>query len=105
MLDTGVFDENRYFDVTVEYAKATPDDILIRITIDNRGPEAAELHVLPQLWARNTWDWRPGIPEPRLPARAPASPPGTTACPTGGSRSTPIRSGCSAATKPIQAAL
>ena len=66
LLDTGIFDEGRYFDVTVEYAKATPDDILIRITIDNRGPEAANLHVLPQLWARNTWDWRPGIPEPKL---------------------------------------
>jgi hypothetical protein len=66
LLDTGVFDEDRYFDVTVEYAKASPGDILIRITIDNRGPDAAGLHVLPQLWARNTWDWRPGIPEPRL---------------------------------------
>jgi hypothetical protein len=66
LLDTGVFDENRYFDVMVEYAKAAPDDILIRITIDNRGPDAAELHVLPQLWARNTWDWRPGIPQPGL---------------------------------------
>jgi hypothetical protein len=66
LLDTGVFDGGRYFDVTVEYAKATPDDILMRITIDNRGPEAADLHALPQLWARNTWDWRPGIPEPKL---------------------------------------
>ena len=66
LLDTGVFDQGRYFDVMVEYAKADPDDILIRITIDNRGPDTAELHVLPQLWARNTWDWRPGIPEPRL---------------------------------------
>ena len=66
LLDTGVFDDDRYFDVTVEYAKATPEDILIRITIDNRGPDAADLHVLPHLWARNTWDWRPGIPEPRL---------------------------------------
>ncbi|MDR3533665.1 MAG: glucosidase [Rhodopila sp.] len=66
LLDTGVFDDGRYFDVAVEYAKATPEDILIRITIDNAGPEAATLHVLPQLWARNTWDWRPGIPEPRL---------------------------------------
>ena len=66
LLDTGVFDESRYFDVMIEYAKAAPDDILIRITVDNRGPAAAELHVLPQLWARNTWDWRPGIPEPRL---------------------------------------
>jgi hypothetical protein len=66
LLDTGVFEQNRYFDVTVEYAKATPGDILIRITIDNRGPDAAELHVLPQLWARNTWDWRSGIPKPGL---------------------------------------
>jgi hypothetical protein len=60
LLHTGIFDEDRYFDVMVEYAKATPEDILIRITIDNRGPDAADLHVLPQLWARNTWDWRPG---------------------------------------------
>ncbi|HYZ25206.1 MAG TPA: glucosidase [Rhodopila sp.] len=66
LIDTGVFDQRRYFDVMVEYAKADPEDILIRITIDNRGPEAAPLHVLPQLWARNTWDWRPGIPEPSL---------------------------------------
>jgi hypothetical protein len=66
LLDTGVFAENRYFDVMVEYAKAAPGDILIRITIDNRGPDAADLHVLPHLWARNTWDWRPGIPEPKL---------------------------------------
>ncbi|WP_428484139.1 MGH1-like glycoside hydrolase domain-containing protein [Rhodopila sp.] len=66
LLDTGVFDQDRYFDVAVEYAKATPEDILIRVTIDNRGPEAADLHVLPQLWARNTWDWRPGIPRPIL---------------------------------------
>jgi hypothetical protein len=68
LLDTGIFDAGRYFDVTVEYAKATPEDILVRITIDNRGPDAATLHVLPQLWARNTWDWRPGIPEPLLSA-------------------------------------
>ena len=66
LLDTGVFAESRYFDVTIEYAKASAEDILLRITIDNRGPEAAELHVLPQLWARNTWDWRPGIPKPAL---------------------------------------
>src|ERR1700712_2926036 len=66
LLDTDVFQDNRYFDVTVEYGKAAPEDILIRITIDNRGPDAADLHVLPQLWARNTWDWRPGIPEPDL---------------------------------------
>jgi len=55
LLDTGVFDDDRYFDVFVEYAKASPDDILIRISAHNRGPEAAELHVLPTLWFRNTW--------------------------------------------------
>ncbi len=55
--DTGVFDENRYFDVLVEYAKAGPDDILIRATITNRGPDAAPLHVLPTIWFRNTWSW------------------------------------------------
>src|SRR6201996_8360656 len=66
LIDTGLFDEGRYFDVTVEYAKASPDDILIRITVDNRGPDPAELHLLPQLWARNTWIWRTGIDEPSL---------------------------------------
>jgi hypothetical protein len=55
--DTGIFGENRYFDVLAEYAKAGPDDILIRITIANRGPEQAPLHVLPTLWYRNTWSW------------------------------------------------
>ena len=60
LLDTGVFDDNRYFDILVEYAKATTDDILIRITASNRGPEAAELHLLPTLWFRNTWSWEPG---------------------------------------------
>src|SRR6185503_9774960 len=57
LIDTGIFDDNRYFDVFVEYAKASPDDILIRITATNRGPEAAPLHVLPTLWFRNTWAW------------------------------------------------
>jgi hypothetical protein len=55
--DTGAFDENRYFDVIAEYAKNTPDDVLIRITIANRGPDAATIHVLPTLWFRNTWSW------------------------------------------------
>jgi hypothetical protein len=55
LLDTGVFDEDRYFDVFVEYAKGGPEDILVRITVWNRGPEAAELHVLPTLWFRNDW--------------------------------------------------
>ena len=57
LLDTGVFDNNRYFDVFAEYAKASPDDILIRVTVANRGPEAATLHFLPTLWYRNTWVW------------------------------------------------
>ena len=55
LLDTGVFNDDRYFDVFVEYAKAGPEDILVRITAANRGPEAAELHLLPTLWFRNDW--------------------------------------------------
>jgi len=55
--DTGVFDESRYFDVHAEFAKASPDDILIRLTCSNRGPDAASLHLLPQVWLRNTWSW------------------------------------------------
>jgi hypothetical protein len=57
LLDTGVFDDNRYFDVFVEYAKADAEDVLVRITVHNRGPEAARLRVLPTLWFRNTWSW------------------------------------------------
>src|SRR5213596_2085150 len=57
LLDTGVFNEDRYFDVFVEYAKEGPEDILIQITVENRGPEPATLHVLPTLWFRNTWSW------------------------------------------------
>ncbi len=57
LLDTGIFHDNRYFDVFVEYAKASPEDVLVQITIHNRGPEAAELHILPTLWFRNTWSW------------------------------------------------
>ncbi|HVZ35013.1 MAG TPA: glucosidase, partial [Polyangiaceae bacterium] len=64
LIDTGVFDEDRYFDVFVEYAKASPEDLLIRITIHNRGPEAATLHVLPSLWFTNTWSWQPGSAKP-----------------------------------------
>ena len=56
---TGVFDEDRYFDVEIEYAKADIDDLLMRITIHNRGPEQASIHVLPQVWFRNTWSWAP----------------------------------------------
>ncbi len=57
LLDTGVFDDDRYFDVFVEYAKNGPDDILARITVHNRGPELAQIDLLPQLWFRNTWSW------------------------------------------------
>jgi hypothetical protein len=66
LLDTGVFDENRYFDVFVEYAKESPEDILIRIEVCNRGPEAATLHVLPTLWFRNRWSWGEDVPKPSL---------------------------------------
>ena len=57
LIHTGIFDEDRYFDVFVEYAKGSPDDVLIRIEAINRGPEAAELHLLPTVWFRNTWSW------------------------------------------------
>src|SRR5262252_7954449 len=66
LLDTGVFDQDRYFDVFVEYAKGSPDDILIKITVCNRGKEAASLHVLPTLWFRNTWSWAGGSSKPVL---------------------------------------
>ncbi len=57
LMDTGIFDEDRYFDVFVEYAKAGPTDLLMLVTIHNRGPEAAAIHLLPQVWFRNTWTW------------------------------------------------
>jgi hypothetical protein len=66
LLDTGVFDDDRYWDVFVEYAKAAPDDVLMRVTVHNRGPEAATIHVLPQLWFRNTWSWSTGGAKPQL---------------------------------------
>ncbi len=66
LVDTGVFAENRYFDVFVEYAKADPEDILARITVHNRGPEPARLHVLPTLWFRNTWSWGEDATRPVL---------------------------------------
>ncbi len=66
LLDTGVFDQDRYFDVFVEYAKKSPEDILIQITVHNRGPEAAELHVLPTLWFRNQWSWHANPDRPSL---------------------------------------
>jgi hypothetical protein len=68
LIDTGVFDDDRYFDVEVDYAKAGPDDLLMRVTVRNRGPEDAPVHVLPQLWFRNTWSAPPQIEKPRLEA-------------------------------------
>ena len=66
LLDTGVFAEDRYFDVFVEYAQAEPGEILMLVTAHNRGPEAAPLHLIPQLLLRNTWSWRPGAYKPQL---------------------------------------
>ena len=71
LLDTGAFDDDRYFDVFVEYAKEGPEDILVRITVHNRGPEAARLRVLPTLWFRNTWSWDGDQPKPSLREAAP----------------------------------
>jgi hypothetical protein len=69
LVDTGAVDAGRYFDVFVEYAQAEPGDVLLKITAHNRGPEAAPLHVLPQLWFRNSWSWKDGALRPQL-ARA-----------------------------------
>jgi Glycosyl hydrolase family 63 C-terminal domain len=66
IFDTGIFDEGRYFDVTVEYAKASPDDTLMRVTVVNRGPDETTLQLLPQLWARNMWSWTTEIPRARI---------------------------------------
>src|SRR5262252_4525755 len=66
LLDTGVFDQDRYFDVFVEYAKDAPEDILVRITVSNRGPEPAQIHVLPTRWFRNTWSWGGKVDKPQL---------------------------------------
>ena len=69
LLDTGVFDDDRYFDVFIEYAKESPEDILIRIIVHNRGPEAARLRALPTLWFRNTWSWDPSTSSEQVPLR------------------------------------
>jgi len=68
LLDTGLFDEDRYFDVFVEYAKGAPDETLMLVTVTNRGPDEARLHLMPQLFFRNHWSWKPGVPKPRLSA-------------------------------------
>ena len=64
LLDTGVFDGDRYWRIAADYAKAAPDDVLIRIAARNMGPEAAELHILPTLWFRNRWSWEDGVAKP-----------------------------------------
>jgi hypothetical protein len=66
LLDTGAFDEDRYFDVFVEYAKASPEDVLVQVTVHNRGPESATLHLLPTLWFRHTWSWAGGATRPQM---------------------------------------
>ena len=66
LLNTGVFDADRYFDVFVEYAKADPEDILIQVSVHNRGPEPAEVHLLPTLWFRNTWSWDKDATKPAM---------------------------------------
>ncbi|MCP9452651.1 MAG: glucosidase [Nitrospira sp.] len=66
LIDTGIFEEDRYFDIYVEYAKATPEDLLIRIQAINRGPDGARLTILPTLWFRNTWSWGLDVRRPRM---------------------------------------
>jgi hypothetical protein len=75
LMDTGVFEDSRYFDVEVEYAKADPEDILIQIRVTNRGPESAHLDLLPTIWFRNVWAWEPGIERPTAQAL-----PGSSTC-------------------------
>ena len=73
ILDTGVFDEDRYFDVFVEYARINPTALNILVTVWNRGPDEATLHLLPQLLFRNTWSWKSETKKPRISARDPES--------------------------------
>src|SRR6266511_5446829 len=66
LLDSGLFDEDRYWDITAEYAKATPDDFCIRVQVRNAGPDEATLHVLPTIWFRNRWWWKEGVAKPEI---------------------------------------
>src|SRR3989475_2113802 len=72
LIDTGVFDDNRYFDVFVEYAKAAPEDLLIRMQVINRGPDEAQASLLPTIWFRNTWSWDQAQSRPQLRAEKPS---------------------------------
>ncbi|PWT89758.1 MAG: glucosidase [Proteobacteria bacterium] len=71
LIDTGLFDTDRYFDVEVEYAKASPDDVLMRLTVHNRGPDTAPIHILPQAWFRNNWSWSDDVARPHMSERGP----------------------------------
>jgi len=71
LVDTGIFDDNRYWQIEADYAKATPLDLCLRLRVRNAGPEAAELHVLPTLWFRNTWSWEEAIARPLIRAETP----------------------------------
>jgi hypothetical protein len=71
LADTGVFEQDRYFDVEVEYAKGDPEDLLIRIHVTNRGPECASIDILPTVWFRNTWSWSSSVERPQLAAHGP----------------------------------
>ena len=73
LIDTGIFDDSRYFDIEIEYAKGGIDDILLQVTAHNRGPDAAPLRLIPQLWARNTWSWHAGVTKPLLAAAGDAA--------------------------------
>jgi hypothetical protein len=66
LIDTGIFDGDKYFDIGIEYAKADADDVLMRVTVHNRGAEQASIHILPQVWFRNIWSWAPGVKKPLL---------------------------------------
>jgi Mannosylglycerate hydrolase MGH1-like glycoside hydrolase domain len=68
LIDTGIFDDDKYFDIEIEYAKADVDDVLMRVTVHNRGPEQASIHILPQIWFRNIWSWSGGVKQPLLQA-------------------------------------
>ncbi|MEN3287557.1 MAG: hypothetical protein V7634_1857, partial [Bradyrhizobium sp.] len=79
LIDAGIFDEDRYWQITTDYAKAAPDDICIRISVRNAGPEAAEIHLLPTLWFRDRWSWEQGIAKPLIKAAVEADGAGASA--------------------------